>query len=311
MKKTKFSIIIPVYNVEKYIEDCLESVTNQTYKNYEVLIINDGSTDNSRKIIEKYKKNKNIKIIDQKNQGLSSARNNGVTHAKGDYILFLDSDDYLEKKALEILEKNIKDEDVIRFQTKEIDESKNIIKELKEQTFNNLKGTLAFETIVKFHYVENAWLYCYKTSFYKDNEFTFKENYYHEDFGLTPIILMKANKVSSINDCLYNYRQRKNSIMNSKYIKKSQKKCNDFYKLGIYNIELILNSKVKNKEIFLSYIANSMIIKGKELPKDYRDAYYQKLRKNNIFNFMQKNTLKRKLKWLLAKYQYNLYLKVI
>lgn len=311
MEKIKFSIVIPVYNVEKYLKDCLESVFNQTYNNYEVIIINDGSKDNSREIIEEYKNNKNLKIIDQRNQGLSVARNNGVKYAMGDYIIFLDSDDYLEPNALKVLQKNIKDEDIIRFQAIEVDEFKNIIRKVEEEPFNNLKGDKTFERIVKYHYIENAWLYCYNTKFYKKNKFTFKENYYHEDFGLTPIILMKASNVSSISDALYNYRQRANSIMSSKDIKKVQKKCNDMYKLGLTNIETITNTKLKNKEIILSYIANSMIIKGRELPKDYRDAYYSKLRKNNIFSFMLKDTAKRKIKYLLAKYCYNIYLKVI
>lgn len=311
MKKNKFSIIVPVYNVEKYLTDCLESIFNQTYKNYEVIIINDGSKDKSREILDKYKTKKNIKIIDQKNQGLSVARNNALSYVTGDYILFLDSDDYLEQNALEILENNIKDEDVIRFQATEVDEKKNIISKIEEQSFKNLKGIEAFKKIVKYKYIENTWLYCYKTTFYKENNFKFKENYYHEDFGLTPIIIIKAKKVSSISNTLYNYRQRENSIMSSKDIKKIQKKCNDLYKLGLHNIELIMNTKLNEKEIVLSYIANSMIIKGRELPKQYRDAYYNKLRKNNIFSFMLKDTTKRKIKYLLAKYAYNLYLKVI
>ena len=127
MKKNKFSIIVPVYNVEKYIEKCLESILNQTYDNFEIIVINDGSTDNSKKILDNYKTNKKIKIINQDNQGLSIARNNGLGAASGDYILFIDSDDYIEEELLSTLNKNINNEDLIRFQVQTVNENKEII----------------------------------------------------------------------------------------------------------------------------------------------------------------------------------------
>ena len=309
-KNIKFSIIVPVYNVGKYIKDCMESLKEQTFKNFEVIVVNDGSTDNSKKILDKYKSD-NIKIIKQKNQGLSVARNNGVKQSRGEYLIFLDGDDYLETNALEILDKSIHNEDVIRYQLKEITEEKEIISEVSQTSFSSIKGTEAFEKIVKFKYVENAWLYYYKAEFYKKNNFNFKENYYHEDFGLIPIILMKAKKVSCISNTIYNYRQRNNSIMNTKDLKIQQKKCNDLYKLGLENIEKIFNSKIKNKEIFLSFIANSLIIKGRELTLEEQTKYYNRLKKNKIFDLMLQNSIKRKIKYLIAKHYYTFYLKVI
>ena len=100
-----FSVIVPVYNVEKYIEKCIESIFNNQINDVEIIIVNDGSTDNSRNIINKYAERDNIVIIDQENAGLSAARNSGLKIAKGEYILFLDSDDYLEPEALDILYK--------------------------------------------------------------------------------------------------------------------------------------------------------------------------------------------------------------
>ena len=97
------SVIIPVYNVEKYLEEALESVINQTLKDIEIIIINDGSTDRSLEIAKGYAlKDKRIKIIDQKNQGLSVARNRGIENAKGKYIYFMDSDDYIALETLEV-----------------------------------------------------------------------------------------------------------------------------------------------------------------------------------------------------------------
>ena len=105
----RFSIIVPVYNVEKYIEECLNSILKQNYKNYEVIVINDGSLDKSGEICENFsKKNFNFKVIHVKNGGLSSARNIGIKKALGEYILFLDGDDFIAKNCLEDIDNLIK-----------------------------------------------------------------------------------------------------------------------------------------------------------------------------------------------------------
>ena len=111
----KFSIVIPVYNVEKYIKRCLDSVFNQSFKDFEVIVVNDGTKDNSMDIVENY----DVKIITQKNQGLSVARNTGVKKAKGEYIIFLDSDDYIEKDLLKNINKSLDNNpDLVRFKYK-------------------------------------------------------------------------------------------------------------------------------------------------------------------------------------------------
>ena len=107
----KFSVIIPVYNSEKYLKECLDSLVNQTFKDFEIICINDGSTDNSKKLLEEYaNKDDRINVYSQENQGVGAARNYGMTLAKGKYINFLDSDDILSanalKSAYEFLEKH-------------------------------------------------------------------------------------------------------------------------------------------------------------------------------------------------------------
>lgn len=104
----KISVIIPIYNVEKYLDECIKSILNQTYKNFELILINDGSNDSSKEICEKYKKeNNNIIFIDKKNTGASDSRNIGLKIAKGDYIFFLDSDDFLDKETFQLCVKEI------------------------------------------------------------------------------------------------------------------------------------------------------------------------------------------------------------
>lgn len=105
MMKRKYSVIVPVYNVEKYINECLSSLINQTYKNIEIVVINDGSSDNSLSLIEEYSRiDDRIRVIDQKNMGLGYTRNVGIDNAVGDYILFVDSDDYISLNTCEEIE---------------------------------------------------------------------------------------------------------------------------------------------------------------------------------------------------------------
>ena len=310
--KILFTIIIPVYNVENYIDKCITSVINQTYKNYEIIVINDGSTDNSKEVLKKYENIKNITIIEQKNKGLSAARNMGIKKAKGDYIVLLDSDDYIEEELLEKLENAInKKTDIIRYQAKTVNEKYEVITEYKEEEFYDLDKNTAIEKILKYHFIENSWLYCYKKELFTKNKLKYDEGYIHEDFGLTPLLLLKANKITSIDYIGYNYLIRENSIMNNKDTKKTIKKCNDFIKLGIRNIKLIKKSDLKNKDLLLSYIANSILIKGKELDLKNRKNYLKIIKENKIEKYILKNTKKRKLKYMLFKINYNLFLKVI
>ena len=119
----KYSFIVPVYNTEKYLKKCLDSLVNQTYKDFEIIVVNDGSTDKSSNIISKYqKKYKNIIVIDKENEGLSMARNRGVQKSSGKYIIFVDSDDYVSNKLLEEVDKKIDDSDILRFQIATEDE---------------------------------------------------------------------------------------------------------------------------------------------------------------------------------------------
>lgn len=308
--KHKFSLIIPAYNVEKYIKKCLDSVLDQTYNNYEIIIINDGSTDNTSKILESYKSNKKIKIINQENKGLSNARNTGVSNAKGDYILFIDSDDFIEKELLEILNKTIKDEDLIRFQIRILDETNKIIKEYKEETFNNLNGIEAFNKLSKYNLVELAVCYAYKKDTFLKNNYKFEEKTYHEDFGLIPYIIISSKKVTSINYIGYNYLQRKNSIMNNTDYEKEIKKSNDVLKHYKNLIKWSQNIE-GDLTIYKSFIANSVILKSLNLKeKDYKN-YIKKLKEYKVYDNLLTNNKANKIKKILIKISPKLYYKII
>ncbi len=290
----KFSIIIPVYNVEKYIGKCLDSVMNQTYQDYEVIVVNDGTKDSSMNIVNNY----DVKVINQKNQGLSAARNTGVKEAKGEYILFLDSDDSIEKDLLKELNKSLKNNpDLVRFQVQEEFEDSTEKKEYPEKAFTNKTGVEAFSLICNYHFVENAWCYLYKTEYFKKNHFSFKNGTIHEDYGLTPLVIIKASKVNSISYIGYNYLQRPNSIMSQNNYEKTKKKVNDFYNHYQFLIKEINQTKL-DSTLFKSFIANSLILKICELKgKDYK-AYKKKLKEDKVFDNLLTDSLTHRIKKL-------------
>ena len=291
----KFSIIIPVYNVEKYIKKCLDSVFTQTEKDYEVIVVNDGTKDNSMDIVKNY----DVKIVNQKNQGLSEARNTGLKNAKGEYILFLDSDDYIEKDLLKELNKSIKNKpDLVRFQIREVFDTYK--KDYNELSFTNKSGPEAFSIICNYHFVENAWAYLYKKSYLEENNFTFKKGTIHEDFGLVPLVIMKASNVNSISYIGYNYVQREGSIMSQKNYEKTKKKVDDFYNHYLFLIKEIDKTELDSK-VFKSFISNSLILKICELEGNDYKQYKKLLKEQGVYDNILVDTTSRKIKKTLFK----------
>lgn len=220
-----FSIIIPVYNVEAYLRDCLDSVLNQNFADWEAICVNDGSTDGSADILNEYAaRESRMKVIAQPNGGLSAARNAGIKAAEGEYVLFLDSDDWLEENALEVMSANLDGEDMLCFSGRrffESDRAYHDADQLKAQTY--LSGM--------DYYNENALLArdfafvcvvlrCYKMEFLLRHSLKFKEGIFHEDNLFTPLACYYAGKVKVINECLYDYRVRSNSITTTVNIKR-------------------------------------------------------------------------------------------
>ncbi len=216
------SIIVPIYNVEIYLEKCLNSIINQTYKNIEILLINDGSSDNSLRICKKYqKKDKRIVLINKKNGGLSSARNAGIDKASGNYLLFIDSDDYIEIDMIEKLYNNIKSNNADIsicnfFITKKNKDRKN--KSCKnftvrdEKKYNYLYNSYSLQTIL-------SWNKLYKKCLFKN--IRYPEGLLHEDQYVIDEILNRAKIINYMtSEFLYHYVQREKSIMNTFNIKR-------------------------------------------------------------------------------------------
>lgn len=295
----KYTFIVPVYNGEKYIDRCLKSLLNQTYKNFEIIIINDGSTDNSESILDDYqKKHSQIKVIHQKNKGLSASRNLGIKKAIGDYLLFVDVDDYISDQTLAFIETKVsKPWDLIKFNwtsnQKELDIN------LKEDKVSNGSDAISY-LINKKEVFEMAVLYAYNKEYLEKTNFSFKENRYHEDFGLIPITILKSTQILLTSKNLYYYDQDViGSITNNDDYDKTLKKACDvleFYKdvkkellnLHIPNLEAV--------ELLKSYNANAVLKKSKTLKKADKKIYNNKIVDLKVLEDLYTKTFRAKLK---------------
>ena len=217
----KVSIIVPVYNVEKYIDKCINSILNQTFKDFELILVDDGSTDSSGDICDKYREiDDRVIVIHKENGGLSSARNIGLKYSKGQYIGFIDGDDYVEKDMYKKLYSVCKDNNceisICKF-GHEVD-GKYIGTQEDEyiKIMNNYEGME--ELFRGVLYRVSSCNKLYKATIFKD--ITFPEGRIHEDLSTTYKLFSNANKVAYINYAGYIYVKRSNSILTSKYNKK-------------------------------------------------------------------------------------------
>ncbi len=219
-----FSIIIPVYNVEAYLRQCLDSVINQTSPDWQAVCVNDGSTDGSLSILEDYAARDNrIHIVSQPNGGLSAARNTGIDAAQGDYILFLDSDDWLDTDTLKSINDNLQGEDMLCFGGRRYDEATGTYRPadiLPRTTYDSGMDYYNADALAQrdFAFV-CVVLRCYRRQFLADTGLHFREGILHEDNLFTPQACYHAQRVKVIDNTLYNYRIRPGSIMTTRSLR--------------------------------------------------------------------------------------------
>ncbi len=219
MSNFLISVIIPIYNTEKYLEECIKSVVNQSYENLDIILVNDGSTDNSKEICDKWaEKDSRIRLINQNNMGAAMAKNVGLNNIKGDLFMILDSDDLLHKNNIEILCNCMKKEksDIIEaFYTTIYEEFKNIDihKNSQKESFNTENALKELIISRKFH--QTPWNKLYKTELLKDIRFP-KDKYIDDEYW-TYKLFANAKKITWINKVLYYYRQHEESTMGRMY----------------------------------------------------------------------------------------------
>lgn len=277
----KVSIIVPVYNVEKYLEKCLDSLLNQTLKDIEIICINDGSSDNSLLILENYsRKDNRIKIIDKENEGQAIARNIGLKMATGDYIGFVDSDDWVDldyfEKLYDTAEKY--DCDIACAGFKRCRKNRNSIKKkyTKELVFITANDKVRADNLPNDNYV---WNKLYKRDAWVNNNFEFQKGRYFEDIALVIKLLHKMGKMVTVPKIYYNYRVNPNSTVTNQSIKHKVDydwAAQERLKYAEDNNIWINTEKILQKKEYIKILGLTMM-------KIY---YYENLIKYNLFGFL-------------------------
>lgn len=286
----KISVIIPVYNVEEYLRRCLDSVINQTYKNLEIICINDGSKDKSGNICDEYSdKDKRIIVIHKTNGGLSSARNEGLQICTGDYISFIDSDDWIEEDFYEFVIKNVADEDLMVFDyyiaksntEKEIKKYGNKICEInKEKCLIDLS---------RAKLESHVWDKIYKSLIFKDMRFPENRNY--EDQAIMHLIIDKSKKIKYFNESFYNYFQNPKSIVHTI----NHKNYRDFLYVNILRGRFLKERYPLAYEYHLNYVYSGIakLCWVYQTDKNYTKRY--KFLRKFILNRLKNNILNKKI----------------
>lgn len=215
--RPKFSIIVPIYKVEQYLEKCVLSLVNQTYENIEIILVDDGSPDNCPQMCDDFGgKDSRIVVLHKPNCGLSDARNKGLEVAQGEYIMFVDSDDYIAPNACEQFAEFVdKGYDILIGDAKIEGGSANIEHIEKTETVYSGEGYL-LTALTAGKMPMAAWLNVYRKKFLEDNELRFKYGRLHEDEEFTPRAFLKAEKVVCTGIVFYHYIIRENSITTQK-----------------------------------------------------------------------------------------------
>lgn len=281
----KYTIIVTVYNKEKYIERCLKSACNQTYKDYQVIVINDGSIDNSEKIIKKYQKKYKFKYYYKKNTGIADTRNFAIEKVKTDYFLFLDADDYISLDLLNTIDKYDK-YDVLSFNAIKLDENQVFLKKMNKPIFKGSGKDFFIKLIKDKCEFTVPWGYIYNTEYFKSHEFTYPKGNILEDYFLTPFIIVECKKIISIDYNGYYYVSTKNSIMNDT---RNIKLITDTY-LGHFDkaLNIINNSKYDDNlsKVYKTFLAHILIWYGSNLSKKDQYEYINELEKRKIYNYI-------------------------
>ncbi|MFR6245818.1 MAG: glycosyltransferase family 2 protein [Romboutsia timonensis] len=308
MDEKLVSIIIPIYNSEKYLKKCIDSILEQKYNNLEIILINDGSTDNSGKICDRLAiEDKRIKVIHKLNEGVSIARNKGLEMAKGEYIFFIDSDDYIDENIIKDMISYSRDYDIVKVSYKFIENGK-----ITKVVSNNLsyKKDEYIKAIISSNIGGHSWGYLLKRSTLEGIYFD-KNTSCMEDTVFIISCILKSKSIKCINSSYYNYRINENGITCSS--DRIFKNIND-YMYSVDKIkEIIDNSDIKyncnydilRKKVILIEAEVSKIKKKEEIKILFKNKMI-KDELNNIFNSTKINLAYRIFIYIVVNEKYNL-----
>jgi glycosyltransferase involved in cell wall biosynthesis len=312
-KDVLLTVVIPVYNVEKYLKRCIESILIQEWKNYDILLVDDGSTDSSPQICDDYAKVYDfISVIHKKNGGLSEARNTGISHAKGDYVYFPDSDDWLEpqtfKELADVLESQ--EFDIVSFNREFVkgEEDTIVSDPLVTQVY---EGKDAFVQMLKHSYITGfANDKIYKKSLFIDNNISFPKGKYYEDLGTNYKLFLSAENVFATNQKYYHYLIDNPDSITQSWNEQKFSDMFEFYKDIFYSD--FVRSRLNQEELQTSqlYYVNGLIHILASLYKSKLDKKYiditnqvkQELLKHGVSLYQMKEQ-PNKLKYIFFRFK--------
>ena len=308
-KDVLLTVVIPVYNVEKYLKRCIESILIQEWKNYDILLVDDGSIDNSPQICDDYAKAYDfISVIHKKNGGLSAARNTGISHAEGEYVYFPDSDDWIEPDTFIALAEVVESQkfDIISFNREFVkgEEDAIVSDSLVTQVF---EGKDAFVQMLKHSYITGfANDKIYRKSLFIDNKIMFPSGKYYEDLGTNYKLFLLSEKVYATNQKYYHYLIDNPDSITQSWNEKKFRDMFEFYKEVFYSD--FVRSQLNEEELQLlqRYYVSGLIhilasLYKSKLDKKYidiTDEVKQELLKNKV-SLSQMKDQPNKLKYVL------------
>lgn len=324
------SIIVPIYNVEKYLDRCIQSVLNQSYENLEIILVDDGSPDRSSEICDEYRKSdQRIIVVHKENGGLSDARNAGLILAKGKYIIFLDSDDYIEhtmvEDAVTVLEKNNSDIVIWGYYADFVDEDENLIssKTINPSISGNYLKSDFYEVTITNEIIGilgYAWNKMYKKSLLLNNDFKFTKGLsLIEDIEFNGPVLTSAERITFIEKPYVHYMQRSRETLGTKFYENYY----ELKKMAMNTVESMLSewgktdceiSKIKSILLYNTLKSTTRLLsKAENYTKDEKDIYLKTLlNKSDVQDILSayspKNHKDRLIKFLMLKRQSNLLL---
>lgn len=300
------SFIIPAYNAGKTIGRTIKSIINQeeTSMEYEVIVVDDGSDDDLRERVEEFKEDIRIKYFYKDNNGVSDARNYGVNQASGEYIIFVDSDDYISKTLLKDIELYInQDIDLIKWRPLFVDEEGNILKKEESNSFSKVSGEKGFNLLFgRDNLIDCLWNYAIK----KELMLEFPSGMYHEDFATMPLIILRANTMISINKYEYYYVQSQNSIMRNKNEEMERKKLQD----KLVHFDNLLKEAKKlpikkaTKENLAIFATNSLLAVMPDLDEENKIWFEKELKSRKIAKNIKVRNFKQFIKRIILEVKY-------
>lgn len=281
------SFIVPAYNVSKTIGRALDSIVEQETSSldYEIIVVNDGSPDDLDDVVEKYKDK--IKYYKKENGGLSDARNYGISKAKGDYLIFVDSDDYISKTLLKDIEKYIeKDVDLIKWSPSIVSDSGEVLKENKVNNYQETTGEEGFNTLFGTDpLLVCVWNYAIK----KEIMIEFPVGKYHEDFAVMPLIMLQARTMIITDKTEYFYVQTDSSIMRGNDDEKQRKRAEDILSHfdNLINESGKMNIGQKAKENVGIFGTNALLVIIPDLNENNKRFFIKELKNRKIYKYIK------------------------